>query len=86
MTQANTQSSNKFDSSMVFTIKNTIGVGKINFRILFLKALELPTFRMLWSRLFHSITAVGKRIFEKVMFCFEEGYLLSISSGVRRMS
>ena len=25
MTQANTQSCNKFDSSMVFTIKNTIG-------------------------------------------------------------
>ena len=59
MTKANKQSCNRFDSSMIFTIKN-MGVGLIDFRILFLKAIKISTFQMLWSRLFHSIKAEGK--------------------------
>ena len=46
MTKANKQSCNEFDSSISFTIKNTIGVGLINFRIFFLKELKRPNFAM----------------------------------------
>ena len=83
MTKANKQSCNRFDSSIIFTIKN-MRVGLIDLRILFLKAIKILTFRMLWPRLFHSITAERKkRIIEKVMFSFEKGCVFSISSGVR---
>ena len=57
---------------------------KIDFRILFLITLKLTTLRMLWSRLFCSITAKGKkRIFEKMVF-FKKRGMFSITSGVRR--
>ena len=64
MTYVCTQSFNEFNSSMIFTIKNTLGdlIGLMNFRILFLKT---PS----WWRQFHSITAEGKKeIFEKIQF------------------
>ena len=87
MTKANTQSCNKFNSFMIFTFENIIWGWPDKIQVLFFKALKLPTFRMLRSRLFHSITAEGKkRIYEKVMFYFEKGYVFSISSGVRGLS
>ena len=39
-------------------------------------------FRILWARLFFSITAEEKKFFKKVMFCFEKGYVYNISGGV----
>ena len=46
----------------------------INFRILFLKALKLPTFSMLWSRLFHPVTAEGEKEFlKKLCFVLKRG-------------
>ena len=78
MTKANKQSCNRFDSSMIFTIKN-VGVGLMNFRILFLKAIKLPTFQMLWPRLFHSITAEEKKekkeFLKKLCFVLKRGVL-----------
>ena len=65
MTKANTQSCDNFDFPMIFTIKNTTGGWSDKFRILFLKVLKLPTFPMLWSRLFHLMTAEGKNEFLK---------------------
>ena len=44
-------------------LKTLLGVGLINLKILFLKALKLSMFRTLWSRLFHSTTAEGKKNF-----------------------
>ena len=57
------------------------------FRILFLKTLKLKTFKILSSRMFHSIAAEENNKFlkEKKTFCLEKGYVFSISSGVRGM-
>ena len=65
MTKTNTQSCNEFVCPMIFTIKNTILGWPDKFQEIFLKTLKLPTFRMLWSRLFHSITAEEKTNFSK---------------------
>ena len=55
-------------------LKTLFGVGLIKFRILFLKALKLPTFGMLRSRLFHSITTEGKKKFlKKLCFVLKRG-------------
>ena len=47
-------------------LKTLLGIGLINFRILFLKALKLPTFRMLWSRLLRRKGIVLKKLIRKV--------------------
>ena len=44
MTKANTQSCNRFDFSIIFTIKNIIGGWPDKFQEMFLKALKLPIF------------------------------------------
>ena len=58
-------------------LKILLGISLISFRILFLKALKLPTFQILWSRLFHLITAKGKNECLKKMFCFGKGLFLA---------
>ena len=58
-------------------LKTLLGVGLITFWMLFLKALKLPTFPMLWSRLFHSITAEGKKeILTNLCFALKRGTIL----------
>ena len=47
----NTQSYNKFDSSIIFTIKNINGGWPDKFQDIAFKSAKTPTFRMLWSRL-----------------------------------
>ena len=67
-------------------LKALSGIDLIIFRILLLKALKIPTFRIILSRLSHSIAADGKkRIFEKVTFRFEERYVFSLAVGISGM-
>ena len=78
MTKPNTQPCNEFYSSMIFAIKNTIGVWPDTFKILFSETLKLLSFQMLWSRLFHLITAEGKNEFlKKLCFVLNRGMALS---------
>ena len=47
----NTHSYNKFESSIIFTIKNINGGWPDKFQDIAFKSAKTPTFRMLWSRL-----------------------------------
>ena len=56
-----------------FSQLKTFGIGLISFRILFLKALKLPTFRTISSRLFYSIIAEENKNFRKLRFALKRG-------------
>ena len=82
MTKANMQFCNKVDSSMIFTIKNMIGGWPDKFQDIVFKITKASDI----SSVMVKVAPLEKRIFEKVMFCFEKGYVFSISSGVRGLS
>ena len=57
-------------------IRNTIGVGLMNFRILFLETLKLSDFlNVVVKTIPLGNSCAGKRDFEKSMFCFEKEYV-----------
>ena len=78
-TKANTQSCNKFYPSMIGgwpnkfqdTVKSTKASDILNVMV------KIVPFGNGWGK---------KLIFEKIVFCYEKDYVLSISSGVRGMS
>ena len=49
----------------LWQLKSLLADGLINFRTPFLNILKLLEFLMLWSNLFHSVTADGKKVFLK---------------------
>ena len=60
----------------LWQLKRLLADGLINFKILFLKILKLLEFLMLWSSLFHSIIADGKKaFFKKVCLVLRKGIL-----------
>ena len=83
MTKANKQSCNKFDSSMIFTIKNTTGGWSDKFLdIVFESTKTSDISNVIVKTVSLNNSWRKKQIFEKVTFLFKEGYVFSISSGV----
>ena len=54
----------------------------MNLRIFFFKTKKFSDFLRWGSRLFHSIMVDGKKVFEKVLFCFKKGDIMYILSQV----
>ena len=74
MNNANTQSCNKFDSSMIFIIKNIIGGWPDKFQDTVFKSTKASNISNVMVKIVPLGNSWGKkRIFEKVMFCFEKG-------------
>ena len=84
--KASTQSCNEFDSSTIFTIKSIIGGWPDKFQDIVFKNTKASNFSNVLVKNVPLHYKWGKkRIFEKIMFCFEKGYVFSISSGVTKM-
>ena len=87
MTKAYMQSFNRFDSSKIFTIKSTIGGWPDKFQdIVFESSKDSDISNVIVKAVPLDGSWEKKRIFEKVRFCLEEGYVFSISSGVSEIS
>ena len=72
---------------MFLTIKNTMGGWLDKFWDIDFKSTKTYDFWNVMVKTVHLLAAEGrKQIFEKIMFCFKEGYVFRISSRVRGMS
>ena len=60
MTKSKSSSCNIFDSDRIRQSKNELEEGRMNFKMLLLKTLQLLHLRRLGSNLFHSIMTEGK--------------------------
>ena len=82
--KTNTHSYKKFDSSMIFII---IGGCPDKFQDIVFKSTKATNILNIMVNIVSPNNSWGKkRIFEKVMFCFEKGYVFSFPSGVRGLS
>ena len=72
---------------MISTIKDIIGGWRDIFQDIVFKSTKASDISNVMVKVVPPDNSWGKkRIFEKVMFCFEKGYAFSISIGVRGLS
>ena len=87
ITKANTLSCNKFNSSMIFKFKNIIWGWPDKIQDIAFKSTKASDILNDKVKIVPLDNTWGKkRIFERIMFCFEKGYVISISSCLRGLS